>query len=282
MIKSTEFSVFAGASLNTLPILTDLWDANEGEYLYGTRHKGEFRIKNPCVTLLGGSTQEWLIASIPSSAIGGGFTRRVNFVVANNREKLLPWPIMQNHTAARDNLILDLQQISAISGEYRFDLEAMPLFERCYRDSDPTEYDDEATTAYKTSLWAQVTKLAVCLSASRGDSCVITKGDFIKAYEAVKSVAINVPKVFRAVGESELTVASDKVLRFIEAKGFASKKELLKALWRDVSFEDLDKILVTLKEGGILYDYIQGKNTMWAAVESKIKNIKVNAKGGKP
>src|SRR5258707_10367870 len=45
LIKSTEFSVFASASQNTLPILTDLWDSNEGEYLYGTRHKGELRIK---------------------------------------------------------------------------------------------------------------------------------------------------------------------------------------------------------------------------------------------
>jgi hypothetical protein len=269
LIKSTEFSVFAGASLNTLPILADLWDSKEGDYLYGTRHKGEFRIKNPCVTLLGGSTQEWLIASIPSSAIGGGFTRRVNFVVANNREKLLPWPVMQNHSNIRDNLILDLQSICALTGEYKFDLETMPLFERCYRESDPTEYDDEATTAYKTSLWAQVTKLAVCMSASRGDSLIITKEDFRKAYDAVKTVAGNVPKVFRAVGESELTVASDKVLKFIEAKGFASKKELLKALWRDVSFEDLDKILVTLKEGGIIYEYIQGKQTLWAMVELK-------------
>jgi hypothetical protein len=282
MIKSTEFSVFAGASISTLPILTDLWDSKEGEYLYGTRHKGEFKIKNPCVTLLGGSTQEWLIASIPSSAIGGGFTRRVNFVVANNREKILPWPVMQNHTDIRDRLIQDLQTISNISGEYRFDFETMPLFERCYRESDPTEYDDEATTAYKTSLWAQVTKLAVCLSASRGDALVITKNDFKKAYDAVKSVAANVPKVFRAVGESELTVASDKVLRLLEAKGFATKGEILKALWRDVSTEDLDKILATLKEGSIIYEYTQGRNTMWAVIEYKNKpKVNVKTVGGK-
>jgi hypothetical protein len=279
LIKSTEFSVFAGASINTLPILADLWDSKEGDYIYGTRHKGEFRIKNPCVTLLGGSTQEWLIASIPSSAIGGGFTRRVNFVVANNREKLLPWPAMQPTTLSRDNLLHDLRQIATIGGEYKFDLDAMLSFEQCYKESDATEYDDEATTAYKTSLWAQVTKLAVCISASRGDSLIITKADFKKAYDAVKSVAANVPKVFRAVGESELIVASDKVLKFIEAKGFASKKELLKALWRDVTFEDLDKILATFKEGGILYEYSQGKSTMYALVEFKNNN---KPKGKKP
>jgi len=271
MIKSTEFSVFAGASINTLPILTDLWDSKEGDYIYGTRHKGEVRIKNPCVTLLGGSTQEWLIASIPSSAIGGGFTRRVNFVVANDRAKLLPWPTVSNTSNVRDNLLDDLKEISTLYGQFRFDVESMVLFEECYRASDPTEYDDEATTAYKTSLWAQVTKLAMCISASRGDSLIITKNDFKKAYDAVKVVAGNVPRVFRGVGESELIVASDKVLKFIEAKGFASKKELLKALWRDVTFEDLDKILATFKEGGILYEYTQGKSNMYAIVEVKTK-----------
>lgn len=279
LIKSTEFSVFAGASINTLPILADLWDSKEGDYIYGTRHKGEFRIKNPCVTLLGGSTQEWLIASIPSSAIGGGFTRRVNFVVANNREKLLPWPAMPNTSLARDNLLSDIGQIAVLAGEVKFDIDTMLAFEQCYKESDSTEYDDEATTAYKTSLWAQVTKLAVCISASRGDSLIITRQDFKKAYDAVKTVASNVPKVFRAVGESELVVAADKVLKFIEAKGFASKKELLKALWRDVTFEDLDKILASFKEGGILYEYQQGKSVMYALVEFKNQP---KAKGKKP
>lgn len=265
MFYSTELSVFLSASPNTLPILCDLWDFDEGDYEYGTRHKGEFRIKNPCISLLGGSTQEWLISSIPSSAVGGGFTRRVNFVVANDREKLLPWPVMQNHSAVRDNLIIDIQAISRLRGEIQFAPDVKPLFEACYSiDSNPTEYDDEATTSYKTSLWAQVVKLAMCMSVSRSDDLIITKEDFRKAYDAIMTVAGNVTKVFRGVGESEMAVVTDKVLRFLEQKGFANRQEILRALWRDVTHEDLDKILATLREGGIIYDYQQGRNQMYA------------------
>jgi hypothetical protein len=269
LIYSTELSVFLSASVNTLPILCDIWDFDEGDYEYGTRHKGEFRIKNPCISLLGGSTQEWLISSIPSSAVGGGFTRRVNFVVANNREKLLPWPLIQNHSAVRDNLVQDLQSIGNLTGEYNFAVDVRPLFESCYKESEPTEYDDEATTSYKTSLWAQVTKLAMCMSASRGDDLIITKEDFRKAYDAVKTVAGNVPKVFRAVGESELSVVTDKLLRFLENKGFANKQEIMKAMWRDAVSEDMDKILATLLEGGVIYTYVQGRHTMFAVIENK-------------
>jgi hypothetical protein len=265
MIYSTELSVFLSASPNTLPILCDIWDFDEGDFEYGTRHKGEFRIKNPCVSLLGGSTQEWLISSIPSSAVGGGFTRRVNFVVANDREKLLPWPVVQNHSAVRDSLVTDLQSIARLKGEFHFANDVKPLFEACYAvDSNPTEYDDEATTSYKTSLWAQVVKLAMCMSASRGDDLIITKEDFRKSYDAIMTVAGNVPKVFRGVGESEMAVVTDKVLRFLEQKGFAQRHEILKALWRDVTHEDLDKIIATLEQGGVIYSYQQGRNTMYA------------------
>lgn len=269
MIFSTELSVFLGASPNTLPILCDLWDFDEGDFEYGTRHKGEFKIKNPCISLLGGSTQEWLISSIPSSAVGGGFTRRVNFVVANDREKLLPWPVVQNHSAVRDSLVQDLQSISRLKGEFQFAQDVRPLFESCYAvDSNPTEYDDEATTSYKTSLWAQVVKLAMCMSASRGDDLIITKADFQKAYNAIMTVAGNVPKVFRGVGESEFAVVTDKVLRFLEAKGYANRQEMIRALWRDATHEELDKIIATLEQGGIIYSYQQGRNTMYAVKAS--------------
>lgn len=269
MIYSTELSVFLSASPNTLPILCDIWDFDEGDFEYGTRHKGEFRIKNPCVSLLGGSTQEWLISSIPSSAVGGGFTRRVNFVVANDREKLLPWPVVQNHSAVRDNLVLDLQAIARLRGEFQFAGDVRPLFESCYSiDSNPTEYDDEATTSYKTSLWAQVVKLAMCMSASRSDDLIITKEDFRKSYDAIMTVAQNVPKVFRGVGESEYAVVTDKLLRFLEAKGYANKMEMTKAMWRDATSEELDKIIATLEQGGIIYSYQQGRNTMYAVKAS--------------
>ena len=137
LIISPEVSVFIGASQNTLPILADLWDAREGEFVYGTRHKGEFRIKDPCVCLLGGSTQEWLISSVPANAVGGGFTRRVNFVVANDREKLLPWPILSNQHQVRDNLVTDIKSVGRLYGEYKFAKDVVPLFEKVYKDSSP-------------------------------------------------------------------------------------------------------------------------------------------------
>ena len=274
LILSRELSVFVTASQFTLPILTDLWDANEGDWIYGTRGKGEFKISDPCVCMLGGSTQEWLISSIPPSAIGGGFTRRVNFVVAYDREKLIPWPVVSNHSNIRSDLVSDLKEIGKLNGEFRFHKDTRPLFEEVYKDSVPLLYDDMATTSFKTSKWAQVSKLAMCFSAVRGDDLIISKEDFKLARDAIESVAINVPKVFRGVGESELVKATTKVLDFIETKGYASRNEIMKAHWRDLTSDDLDRVLATLKEAYIIREYTQGRQTLFQAVEKPVPKSK--------
>lgn len=277
LLVSRELSVFITASQATLPILTDLWDSVEGDYSYGTRHKGNYKINSPCLALIGGSTQEWLISSIPSSAIGGGFTRRVNFVVGFDREKLIYWPAARNKTLLYDNLVLDMKDMGSLNGEFRFDPKVVPTFEKVYRESEPDVYDDEATSAYKSSKWAQVCKVAMCLSAARGDDLIINKDDFEKGYDLVNSVAKNIPLVFRGVGKSDLAAASAKVLNFIELKGYAAKGEILRALWSDVQIDDLDRILMTFLEGGVVNTIKQGMKTMYFVVERHFP-----VKGGLP
>lgn len=160
-------------------------------------------------------------------------------------------------------------EIGRLKGEFKFSPAAVPLFEAVYKESTPTEFDDEATTSYKTSKWAQVSKVAMCISAARGESLVISKDDFELAYTAVNKVSENLNKVFRAVGESDLVIASDKVLRLLEEKGYASRKELIHALWRDVTSDELDKILLTFREGGVLREVTQGNQIRYALIDKK-------------
>lgn len=266
-IFSPELSIFITASQVTLPILADLWDAREQPFSYGTRHKGEYTIAAPCVTLMGGSTQEWLIDSIPSNAVGGGFTRRVNFVFAKDKEQFIPWPAM-NGAPLHDTLVEDLRHISAhLRGEFVFSPEARPIFEKHYCSAVPNEFDDDATTAFKTSQWAHAVKLAMCISAARADDRIITKADYEMAIHKVAEVTSNIPIVFRAVGESDLVTAADRVLKFLEKKGYATYQEILRANWRHVSIEDLNVILATFKEGGLVLEQMRGNKAIYQAIQ---------------
>lgn len=264
-IVSPELSILITASLATLPILSDLWDSRERDFHYGTRHKGEVVIKSPCVSILGASTPEWLISSIPSNAIGGGFTRRVNFVYGRAKSKSLPWPSL-NHSNIRASLIEDLRSIGQLRGEFKFSPDAMPIFEKLYAESEPDEYDDEATSAYKTSQWAHATKLAMVLSASRGDSMEISRADLISAVMRCDEISKDVPMVFRAVGESDLASAADRVMRFIELKGYATKEEIIRVNWRHISSEDLERVLAAFCEGNLLTESQQGGKRVFKIV----------------
>jgi len=277
LIFSPELSIFITASTITLPILADLWDAREGDFHYGTRHKGEYKIASPCVSLLGGSTQEWLVDSIPSSAVGGGFTRRVNFVLGKDKGKPIPWPSVNGSSSIRTDLVDGLRRIALLKGEFTFASDAKPIFEKYHAESSPKEYDDEATAHYRTAKWAQAVKLATCISASRSNSMVITKQDFEEATTKIEEVIKDIGYVFRAVGESDLVNAADKVLTYIERKGYASRQDILKANWRHVgTAEVLDVILSTLVQGGFVDTYTQSGVLMY---KEKIKPI---PQGGTP
>jgi hypothetical protein len=157
------------------------------------------------------------------------------------------------------DLVEDLRLLSQLKGEMKFDKAAESVFEDIYNTSDAGDFDDEATAAYKSSMWAHATKLAMVLSASERDDLLITKDHITTAVDAVKGIVKDIGMVFRAVGESTMVGAVDKVLQFIELKGYCTRADIQRALWRHISSSDLDVVLNTLTTGGLI-DYKQTGN----------------------
>jgi len=60
-----------------------------------------------------------------------------------------------------------------------------------------------------------------------------------------------------------LTSATEKVLRFIENRGYAGRNEILEYNWRHVSAEDLDRVIATLREAGVISERYVGKKTVY-------------------
>lgn len=260
LLVSTELSVFITASQFTITCLSDLWDSKEGIYQYGTRGKGEWNINEPIVSLLGGSAQNWLVKSVPADAVGGGFTRRVNFVLATTKDVV---PHDPRPLCDKDDLVEDLRHISLVRGRFTLTPDALRLL-KIYRDScDPNDFDDEASAVYKTSKWANAGKLAEVLSISRNDDLIITEGDLQRAIDKVEEVAKDLKIVFRAVGESDLASASDRVIRFLEIRGFASRGDILQFNWRNFTSSELDVILATFRESGLIGEKVVGNKTLY-------------------
>jgi hypothetical protein len=261
MLVSTELSVFITASQFTITCLSDLWDSKEGIYQYGTRGKGEWNINEPIVSLLGGSAQNWLVKSVPADAVGGGFTRRVNFVLATKKETVPDTtgrPLID-----KDDLVEDLRYMAQIRGQFSLTNDALKLL-KIYHDScDPNDFDDEASAVYKTSKWANAGKLAEIIAMSRSDNLVIEEEDLQTAIDKVEDVAKDLKIVFRAVGESDLASASDRVIRFLETRGFASRGDILAFNWRHFTSSELDVIIATFRESGMIGEKNVGNKTLY-------------------
>jgi hypothetical protein len=242
---------------DAMPSLKELWESKTGKFEYGTRNKGLVTIANPCPTLLGGCTPSQIAMLFPTKTVGGGFVRRCNFVYEAERARSIPWPEERNgNDAVRNALIEDLRHISQLKGRFSFDPHAKRMFTDYYSNTHADEFADEATSSYETSRPYHAMKLAMCLTASRFDDMVINFVDMAKAIQAVNKVSDDMKKVFRAVGDSELAVIMDKVLRYIEMRSkqtYVTRQDLMGALWRDVgSSQNLDIILATLEAGRVI------------------------------
>ena len=262
---------------DTMAPLKELWESKNGPFEYGTRGRGLVKIAKPCPTLLGGCTPSQVAELFPTRAIGGGFVRRCNFVYEISKSKSIPWPAPKNGgDKTHDDLVNDLRHISQLRGAFVFDPYAKKMFEDYYRSTGADEFADEATSSYDTTKPIHVLKLAMALTAARDDSMVINFVDLGLAIKMVDKCAVEMTKVFRAVGDSEMAVIIDKVIRYIELRGktmWVTRSDLMGALWRDVgSSQNLDVILGTLEAGNVIRTECRSGITVYRLGKQQMSN----------
>ena len=251
LIVAPELPVFLRHPEEELPDLAELWQCETN--MYGTRGKGLKMITNPCPSMIAGCSQGWLKDAMPANSASGGFTRRVNFVFSADMKYDNVWPDDDDWLLAPQALQLlnDLGEIHKLRGQYKFDSSAKPLFEKIYRDK-VTDFSDEATTYYTATRHTHATKLAMCIAASRKDDLVILREEMEEADDLTNDVKDSLKLVFRSCGSSDMMGAADKILKYIESMGSCTVNQLMGAMWRDCSRPELDVIIVTLRDAGLV------------------------------
>lgn len=269
LIIAPEMSGLIRRGLDVLGDLCALWDSTEYPYQYGTL-SGKLRsIDRQCCSLFGGTTPKWIARHMPEDSSGEGFTRRVNYVYEKKGRRVYH---TVNGVAGRDAIVDDLRYIHThIQGAFTFETQAEKIFHRIYDESEPDEFDDEAVEGYKTSKWVHCAKLAMVLSVSRNDARTITCDDLNQAEREVDRLIEDLPMVFRAVGEADLVEAADKVLQFVEAKGYATWPQIMKHTWKYVgSGDNLRTILTTLTDANLIYVVDQGNKVIYKPVQTGV------------
>ena len=277
LLFSSEIRVLLGASDWMLEFLEEAW--SKTTYEYQTKNKGNVAIDNMCCSLLAASVPDFLrnVNREAHMVITGGFSSRCLFIYAENPSKDLPFPepLKKNlkSKALYDNLILDLQEIGTLRGEFVIDTGARLRFEAFLRlnRAASSKDDSEAVANFRARIKAHVLKLAMIFSVSRDNTLHISEMDMINAIAEVQKILVSLSKLFRGAGEGMDAAVTARVQDFIEKYGRVSKKEIFKALHRHLnSPEALDRILYVLESIGYCVVVNSNKTTFYQPVTKKV------------
>jgi Protein of unknown function (DUF3987) len=269
-IFSTELSVLLGASEQMIDFLCEWWDRTDG-FEYDTKNSGSAFVKDNCISLAGCTTPDFIrhIDRNRNMTIKGGFTSRCIFVYEDKPARYLlhPPPIAANpqSKALLDQLKNDAQHIaSLLGGEFTYSAGALIRFDDFMKNAMINNQDDsEAVMHFKGRMGVHISKLAMVLAISREDTLVISEGDMINAIHFVNKSLKTLEKVFRGSGDSNLAEATGHVQSYLEKNGGATRRELLRNLYRHMDADTLDRILYVLAEIGYCRKQTQGTMPMW-------------------
>lgn len=199
-----------------------MWD-NRLAFEKVTKASGTDQISAPWVNLVGCTTPQWIAENMPAVTIGGGFTSRCLWVYGDKKETFIAYPdehTKPNHDLYADALVADLEHIATtLLGPFVLAKEAREWGREWYEvlwKGTERGIEDDRLDGYLARKQTHMHKLAMILSASRGDSQVIELEDLVLADKMLVATETHLDKVFSKIGKSDQANNADKFLAYVK------------------------------------------------------------------
>lgn len=272
ILQAEELATLISSSEQMPVFLCRTWDGKE--YVYDTKGKGKSVIKDMCVSLIGACTQKFIrsINNNHGAEVNNGFTARTIFVFAEMPSQAIVWPPgFEDYPQIKYTLDNDLQIISNLRGEFGWLDSARKIYEGKYQEIGSSISDDDSDIVrhFKARQRIHILKVAMTLSAASRDDLVIDDYTICESITLVDEVLKTLDSAFGGVGESELAESMHKITEYISKKGISSRNEILKDNRRNITAEDLDRVLYVLEVSRIVYKFYQGKQLLYKYVGVK-------------
>jgi len=254
-----------------IALLTRLYDCEN--FSYGTRGRGIEQVRNPCLTIFGGSTIDWIKESIPIVAIGGGFTSRVIFVYRDEpSKKEVPWPALDtSEIQLREKIIHDLNEVAKLRGAFAFSPQAIELYSKEYRRfrNESKMFANKMLGGYAGRRHIMIIKLAMIVSAAEKDTKVVEAQDVEIAIAALANAEINMPTVMEVITSEMIGDLSDEVLNIIRGYKYIKRADLIRLMKRKMSNRELYVILETLAEARLIEQCLDQGRMVYKIMEKQ-------------
>jgi len=274
-IISDELSVFLGNSAkdtSLIALLTKLYDCGD-KFDYHTIVRGKELCEKPCCNMLAGTTPDWIRLALPIESIGGGFTSRIIFVYQDMPGPPNPFPeLSEAERKLRANLILDLQNIGQMGGQFSISHDAKEMYEDWYVDLfKPEEASDGALDGYYGRKHDTLLKISMIMSASRNNIPIIEEKDIETALSAMNENEKRLPETMRLIQSTSIGDDNVRVLRAIARRGVVGHSELLRSLSYCLDAKKLNEIIDSLTASDQVEEEVQNNKRSYRIKTSKFR-----------
>lgn len=224
VINSSEFGITLNPKdTEMVDQLVHIWDGREMSKR--TRKDGLLIIPTPCINMIACTTPAWIAENMPRYLIGGGLTSRMLFVYGESKERFIAYPFKHmplDFKERQGKLTRDLTRISELVGPFTMTPDAIAWGEEWYEHFHKVEskkLDPTLIGGYIARKQTLVHKVAMCLSASQGDSMTITLLDLQRAEAVISSLEEHMPKVYSKIGMTRESNVGEQIIAFLKRNG---------------------------------------------------------------
>ena len=262
-IFSAELTVFIGQ--NNWQLISDLcdWFDCADRWVYRTKHQGEDEIIGVWVNLFAATTPDFLRHSLPDEAIGGGLSSRMIFIYGE-RGKVCPLPFLTSRQKELSNkLVHDLRLVNLMRGEFVMSDGFLDAYSDWYiRSADTPPFREKELLGYNERRALHVRKLAMVMSASRGDDMTLTVGDLERALMVLEDAEKRMPLVFKGRGRLRDSEVIEDILFLLRKKKRISISDLMERFYKEVSVDDMNKLVESLCVAKLARKEVSGGDTL--------------------
>jgi hypothetical protein len=239
-------------------ILTTLYDSfYHKDWTSTLKSEGRSVLKDICITMLSATNETHLNSFLDETSIQGGFIGRTLIVYETKKSRLNP--LIDDDDLVEidiEGLKKELGRISQAVGQVKLSREAKDIYKLWYHEFNKKIEEDSHNDDTGTSerLHDHILKIGTLLSLADSNELVLTANHINKAIELCTGFTTNVKRITLGKGKSEFADKNRIFLDYLLSQPeFASlRRKVLSAKYGDLDAIDLDKIVDTLSQAGIL------------------------------